>query len=121
MSKVYVVQNQLKFNDQNGLLEPKFQLDEARKYGELLYLLSPQARPFSPEHIIKTLREKLTQYSNEDYLLLIGNPCLIGFSVAIAADFNDGIVNVLQWHGVKKKYIPVNANLLFVSENDRED
>ena len=110
---VYVVQNQQQLNDRSGSLQPKFDLSSAAKFGEFVYLLSPTARPFSPAHVIGQLREKLKDYKNEDYLLLIGNPCLIGFTVAIAAHFNRGIVRVLQWDGRKREYVCVEADMGF--------
>lgn len=113
MSVVYVVQNQTRQNPKTGQLEPKFNLSSAEQFGRMEYLLSPTARPFSPEHAIGEMREKLRNYTSEDYLLLIGNPCLIGFAVAIAADFNDGFVKVLQWNGVERRYIPISADLVF--------
>jgi hypothetical protein len=111
MSHVYVVQNQHRMDDRTGNLEPKFDMSSAAKYGELVYLLSPTARPFSPIPLIKQLRDKLSKFNSEDHLLLIGNPCLIGFAVGIAAEMNNGRVNVLQWDGRRREYISVMANL----------
>lgn len=110
---VYVVQNQKHLNDRSGALEPKFDLSTAAKYGPLVDLLSPTARPFSPAHVIGVLREKLGAFSDTDYLLLIGNPALIGFTVAIAAEANEGRVKLLQWDGRKKEYVPIVADLRF--------
>lgn len=111
MSRVFVVQNQQRMSA-GGDLENKFDMSSAARFGELIYLLSPTARPFTPAPIIKQLKEKLTVYSDDDYLLLIGNPCLIGFCVAIASDVNAGRVNVLQWDGRKREYVAVRASLL---------
>lgn len=111
MGKVYVVQNQHRMNAKTGTLEPKFNFSSAEKYGEISYLLSPSARPFSPEHVISELHDKLRDFRDDDYLLLIGNPCLIGFAVAVASDINSGHVKVLQWNGSKGEYIAIEANL----------
>ena len=111
MKKVFVVQNQLRMNHRTGELEPKYRFDSAKEYGELIYLLSPTARPFSPGHVISVLTEKLEDYDNDDSLLLVGNPVLIGFAVAIAADFNGGRVRCLQWSGTDRRYIAIEANL----------
>ncbi len=110
MSRVFVIQNQQKMNDTGDLIA-KFDLSSAEKYGELVYLLSPTARPFSSEHVIGVLHEKLRDFGDDDYLLLIGNPCLIGFAVAIASDANNGHVRLLQWSGTHRSYIDVEANL----------
>ncbi len=111
MSTVYVVQNQQQLSDQSGSLQPKFDFSSAAKFGEFVYLLSPTARPFSPKHVIGQLHEKLSAFTSTDYLLLIGNPCLIGFTVAIAAKYNKGRVRVLQWDGRRREYVCVEADL----------
>ncbi len=109
---VYVVQNQMRMDERDGNLVPKFDMSSAARFGELVYLLSPTARPFTPGPIIRQLREKLGHYNGDlDFLLLIGNPCLIGFAVAIAANCGDGNVSVLQWDGKKREYVCVKADL----------
>lgn len=112
MSKVYVVQNQHRWDRDKQRFEPKFDLTPAEEFGELVYLLSPTAAPFRPEPIIQELREKLKDYREGDHLLLVGNPVLIGFAVAVAADANGGRVSLLQWSGKDQRYIAVEANKL---------
>lgn len=110
MSKrVYVVQNQHRWNGKFSQFEPKFDLSPAEDFGVLTYLLSPTAAPFRPEPIIKELKEKLAAFGPDDHLLLVGNPVLIGLSVAIAAQFNDGAVSLLQWSGKDQRYINVRV------------
>lgn len=113
MSKVYVVQNPHRLNHDTGSLEPKYNLESAHEFGKIVYLLSPTASPFNPDHLIKELQEKLVDFGDEDKLLLIGNPVLMGLAVAIAADANNGKVNLLQWHGKTHKYIVVTIDNLF--------
>lgn len=111
MSKVFVVQHQHMWDKESNRLVPKFDLSPAYEFGELEFLLSPSASPFSPEPIIEELHEKLSIYSDDDYILLIGNPCLIGFVVTIAADYNEGRVKLLQWSGKHRSYIEIQAEL----------
>ena len=113
MNRVFVVQNQQRRNRHTGELEPKFDLTPAEDYGELVYLLSPSASPFRPEPIVSELQQKLIHFEQGDYLLLVGNPVLIGLSVAIAADANDGEVSLLQWSGKEQRYIAVRVSGLF--------
>ena len=111
MNRVFVVQKQMRFDRDVGDYVPKFDLSPAREYGELHYLLSPSAAPFSPESILAELHERLADFGDSDYLLLVGNPCLIGFATAIASDYNDGRINLLQWNGKERRYLPVSADL----------
>lgn len=113
MSRVFVVQNQHRWNIHTQQFEPKFDLSSAEEFGELIPLLNPTASPFRPDAPIRDMKEKLAGYSDDDYLLLIGNPMLIGFAVAIAADQNQGSVRLLQWSGKDQRYIAVATNELF--------
>ena len=111
MNKVFVVQRQMVWDSESGELKPKFNLDPAKKYGELSFLLSPTAGPFNTKSIISELREKLAGYKSTDYLLLVGNPCLIGWAVAIAAHQTGGIIRLLQWSGKDGEYVGILANI----------
>ena len=51
-NRVFVVQNQHRWNRDAGRFEPKFDLTPAQQFGELVYLLSPTAAPFRPEPVI---------------------------------------------------------------------
>jgi len=112
MSIVYAIQRQQRWSEQKQELVDAFDLSSSIKYGELRFLLSPKASPFNPESVLRELRVKLDQYKTEDYLLLVGNPVLIGFAVALAARATQGgQVNVLQWSGRHQEYIPISALL----------
>lgn len=109
MKKVYVVQNQHRWDANRNEFVPKFDLKAAEQYGELVFLLGPTASPFRPESIIEELQTKLATFTDQDSLLCIGNPLLIGWSTAIAADANEGRVASLQWSGKDQRYVRVAA------------
>lgn len=97
MSRVFIVQNQMRRSSDNSGMESRYNFNPAREYGTLKFLLGPSAGPFNPNSVITELREKLADFSDDDYLVLVGNPCLIGWAVAIAADANGGNLKLLQW------------------------
>jgi hypothetical protein len=111
---VYVVQDTKTVDPKDGVLKPKFDFTPALEHGELSFLLSPNASPFNLPPVIEELHERLSDFNDEDFLLLVGSPVLLGLCVAIAADFNDGRVGMLQWSGAKRAYIPVRAEDIFV-------
>jgi hypothetical protein len=108
---VYAIQNQQRWDEKSQSLVPKFNIDAAYEYGEVKFLLSPSASPFKSESIIQQLRTELASFTDDDHLLLVGNPCFIGWATAIAAEFSGGEVNLLQWSGKDQKYIPVRSKL----------
>ena len=109
---VFVVQQQMKFDQQRGELIPRFpSINKALKFGKIEFLLSPSAHPFNPDTILGDLHQKLRGYTDRDHLLLIGNPALIGMATAIAAHYNDGTVRLLQWSGRHSEYTEVSVKI----------
>lgn len=95
---------------------PKYDLSPAMAYGEIVELLSPTAKPFNPAPLVEELYIKLEKFSSADYIICIGNPILLSMAVTIAADINNGKVRLLQWHGHRNEYTPVELDLGFSSE-----
>lgn len=118
MPRVFVVQDQHKWSEADKRFVPKFDLEPAKPFGDLVYLLSPTAAPFRPKPIIKELKHKLQSFTPDDHLLLIGNPVLIMIAGAIAADRTEGTVSVLQWSGKDQRYISVRVTDLFEFGDD---
>lgn len=111
--RVFVVQRQYRMDEERGSLVPKHDLTPAEPFGRLVFLLSPTANPFTPAAILPDLHAKLEDFCDEDYLLLVGNPVLLALSVAVAADYNNGAVKLLQWNGHRRKYVPVEVLGIF--------
>lgn len=108
--RVFVVQKQYRQEGVN--LVPKFDLASAEKFGELHYLLSPTAAPFNSEAVIAELQQKLSGFrGNMDYLLLVGNPCFIGWTTAVAVKAGGGHLQLLQWSSRKMEYVCVEAHI----------
>ena len=110
--RVFIVQDQFKRHPETNFLVSKFDFKEAKKFGELHFLLSPDATPFAPNaDVISELTDKLYDFCHKDFLLLTGNPILIGWATAIAAKANKGMVRMLQWNGRKQSYFEITGSL----------
>lgn len=110
MSKVYVIQNTHRLNRDTSTLEPKYDFESAKRFGAIEFLLTPSAKPHDPS-VVQELIDKLSLYTEQDHILLVGNPTLIGFACAIASDVSDGRLNVLQWDGKAREYVSISADL----------
>jgi hypothetical protein len=101
MPIVYVTQEQ-----------PGKNLTSALEFGEIRPLLPPTLQVgFSAGQVARELLFKLSRYTPEDYLLLIGDPVIIGISAAVAAHWSNGKVRLLKWDRQTGKYFPVEFNL----------
>ena len=66
---------------------------------------------FSPGPLIYKLRKGLKNYTPNDYLLLTGDPAIIGVACSIVSDITNGKYNVLKWDKQERKYYPIAINL----------
>ena len=57
------------------------------------------------------LQKELKDFNDNDYLLLIGDPAIIGLCCAIAADINNGKFKVLKWDRNDKRYYDLEIDL----------
>ena len=91
---------------------PKFNIMGALNYGKLKVLLKENTQiVLSPGPIVFELRRLLKDYTSKDYLLLSGDPSVIGIAVAIVSDINNGKFNLLKWDRQEKVYYPLEINL----------
>lgn len=110
MSKVYVVQRQLR-RDESGRMVFAHDFTPAENFGRIVVLLDHSASPYATKSVCTVLHNALCEFSDDDYLLLVGAPSLIGAAMSIAADYNDGRVKVLNWSKAENTYVPAFWNL----------
>ena len=98
---------------------PKINIMGASQYGQFKFLLPEFSQIiFSPGPLIFKLREGLKNYKTRDYLLLTGDPAIIGVACSIVSDITHGKYNVLKWDKQERKYYPIEINLYEKGEID---
>ena len=91
---------------------PKINIMSASKYGKFKFLLPEFSQIiFSPGPLIFKLRNLLKKYRSTDYLLLTGDPAIIGVACSIASDITNGKYNLLKWDKQETQYYPIAINL----------
>ena len=91
---------------------PKINIMGASKYGEFKFLLPEFSQIiFSPGPLIFKLRKSLKDFTREDYLLLTGDPAIIGVACSIVSDMTTGRYNLLKWDKQERQYYPIAINL----------
>ena len=99
--------------------KPRINIIGAAEYGDLKFLLPELSQIiFSPGPLIFKLRKALKNYSREDYLLLTGDPAIIGVACSIVSDITNGKYKLLKWDKQEKKYYPITINLYEKGEID---
>ena len=112
---VYVIQEVA--GTQSGA--PKINIMGAAKYGKFELLLPEFSQIiFSPGPLIFKLRKALKNFTTEDYLLLTGDPAIIGVACSIVSDMTNGKYNLLKWDKQERQYYPIQINLYEKGEID---
>ena len=92
----------------------------AEEYGDLKAVVDPGLQLLlSPNPITEKIKKVLKDFNDNDYLLLIGDPSIIGIATAVASDINMGRFKVLKWDRRREKYFPIEINTRR-NENDKD-
>ena len=98
---------------------PKINIMGASQYGQFKFLLPEFSQMiFSPGPLIYKLRQGLKDYHVKDYLLLTGDPAIIGVACSIVSDITNGKYNLLKWDRQERRYYPIKVNLYEKGEID---
>jgi len=101
---------------------PKINILGAAEYGTFKFLLPELSQMiFSPGPLIFKLRKGLKDYTIEDFLLLTGDPAIIGVACSIVADITNGKFNLLKWDKQERKYYPIHINLFEKGDLDESN
>jgi hypothetical protein len=83
---------------------PKFNIMGAAEYGKLKFLLDERSQMiFSPGPV--------KDFKPTDYLLLTGDPAIIGVVCSLVSDTTNGRYNLLKWDRQEKRYYPIEIDL----------
>ena len=107
-NKVYVIQ------DVPGSREgrPKINIIGASEFGELKVLLPENSQIIlSSGPLVFKLKKLLDKYTPEDYLLLTGDPAIIGVACSIVSDITNGKYKLLKWDKQERRYYPIEIDL----------
>jgi len=98
---------------------PKINIMGASNYGRFKFLLPEFSQIiFSPGPLVYKLRQGLKEFNKKDYLLLTGDPAIIGVACSIVSDITGGKFNLLKWDKQERKYYPIEINLYERGEID---
>jgi len=101
MGIVYVVQESVGKNTSGAL-----------KYGEARVVFQPGVQvQHDSSWAVEHARDKLYQFGDDDFVLCLGDPTLIGICCAVASAYNDGRFKLLKWDRQSRMYVPVKIDI----------
>lgn len=107
--RVFIPQEPVKL--EGGRLVSTMNFNKARRFGEPVVLMphGPQALNVAPT--TWSLRDQLRDFSDDDYLIAVGDPTLQAMAAIVAAEFNRGKVRFLKWDRETSQYLVVQFDL----------
>ena len=101
MAKVYAVTETGQHN-----------ISTALDFGQVEIILPDNVQiAFSVAPTVARVQRKLEKFTDDDYLLFIGDPTAIGIVSAVAASKNNGRYKCLKWDRRDRRYMPIQVDL----------
>lgn len=86
-------------------------LTPASKFGELSVLLkSTRDHSHATREMLQQFHEGLRDFSDQDFLILVGDPVAMTIAVNVAAEVNEGRVKLLKWSRKYTDYVPIEVD-----------
>lgn len=89
---------------------PTMDLTPAAEYGQIEVLLTHSQSLLAPVPTIRKLKDKLRNFSDNDFLLPVGDPVLMSTVAMIAGEANNGRVSFLKWDRIQKRYLVIKVD-----------
>ena len=91
---------------------PGRDITKASEYGDLQILIPAKEQvALSAQPTVRRINRLLRKFNDKDYLLLSGDPVIIGISCAVAMSNNIGKLNILKWDRQDEEYYPVTVDI----------
>lgn len=84
----------------------------ALDFGEVTTILQRRDQvTFNARPWVRALINALSDFTCDDYIILVGDPAVIGIACAIVAYRTGGVIPMLKWDRQEQRYFPVTADI----------
>lgn len=111
MPRVFAPQQPSRFDVPSKLWIPTMNMEPARKFGELIVMLPPNANRLHTAPLLAALKESMKDFSEDDWIIAVGDPSLIAAASCIAARKTGGLLRLLKWDRLTTDYIAVEMKV----------
>lgn len=111
MPRVFAPQQPSRFDTATKLWIPTMNMAAAERYGELVVMLPPNANRLHTAPLLQALKEKMADFTADDWLVAVGDPSLIAAASCIATLKTGGLLRLLKWDRLTSDYIAVEMKI----------
>lgn len=88
--------------------DPRKNILPAMDFGNIEFILDQHSQvTFDPVPWVRRMKVAMRKFTDEDYLLAVGDPAAIGIACCIAAAQTGGKFKMLKWDRQEKRYYPI--------------
>ena len=109
--RCFIVQEPLRRDRETGEFVPAMDFRKVLPYGDPVVLLNSGPVSLTPGITIDRLWEKLKDFTDEDYLVPVGDPSAMFIAAQIAGYQTNGKCKVLKWDKLSREYIEVSYDI----------
>lgn len=103
-ARVFISHEPLK-RGEGGRVVSAFPLSKVQRYGDIVFLVGwSELQSMSANEILWRMRERLRDFSDQDYLLLVGSSRTFAPAIMAANEINDGRCRLLTWNRGEETY-----------------
>jgi len=106
MPRVFIIHDQPRRNKVSGEFESWRNFRPAGEFGELVTVIPSIRTSNDPNAELVKIQETLSDYREDDYLLLVGSGEFLAFAGAIAARATGGPIRWLYYDKKNDRYFP---------------
>jgi hypothetical protein len=109
--RVFIPQEPMKRDPVTQCMVSVMNFNHARRFGEPVVLCPTGPAALSTAPTTWSLKDKLRDFCDDDYLIAVGDPTLQAMAACVACDVNRGRINFLKWDRECGAYIVVKFDL----------
>lgn len=109
-ARVFAPQVPSRYDAATRLWVPTMNMDPAKKHGEVVIMLPPNANRMHTAPLVAAMRDQMADYADSDALIAVGDPTLIAAAAMIAARKTGGRIRMLKWDRMAGDYITVEIS-----------
>lgn len=108
--RVFIPQIIETFDEESQRMTPKYDFSLAEKFGDIHPILDRDDRIWFTAKITNKIRAALADFSDDDYLVAVGDPSIIAMCAGVILRRSKGM-KMLCWDRRSAEYVALDINL----------
>ena len=108
---VFIIQEPTKRDSITGEMIPIMDFRKVLEYGNPVVCLPTGRVSLAPGPTVDALKEKLRDFTDNDYLVAVGDPSAMFIAAMVVGQLNRNRCQLLKWDRDSRRYIKIQVDL----------